>query len=102
MLAFLGVSALTANVQAVQRGERSIKEAAKNMGRHVVASAGALAMPAHAWAGYLAGAFAGDLFFDHHGTGIVDEFSRFVDVDIDNIKPDNDTKTLTVREKGQK
>lgn len=100
VLAFLGVSALTGNVQAVARGERTIKEAALRMGRHAVATAGALAMPSHAWLGYIGGAFAGDLLFDGHGTGIVDEWAHFADVDINNkVKPDNDTKSLAVREK---
>lgn len=91
ILAFLGASALVSNTQAVLRGERTPKEAAQRMGRHVIASAAALASPVYPLPAYLAGAFAADLLFDGHGDGVLDEWARYVGIDM-NKKVATDAK----------
>jgi hypothetical protein len=81
MLAFLDAAALASNVHAVSQGERGWKDAVRRMGRHVVATAGSLAMPAFPAIGYVAGAVAADLLIDGQGGGIIEEWSRYEDVD---------------------
>lgn len=101
-LAFLGVSALAGNVQAVLRGERTPKEAALRMGRHAIATATALATPSHAWLGYVGGAFAADLLFDGKGDGIVDEWARYAGINVDKkvaTEAGKESTAITVVEK---
>jgi len=77
VLGFLNASALASNTYAIAKKERSFKDAAKRMGRHVVATAGSLAMPNHPAIGYVAGAVAADLLIDGEGGGIIEEWSRY-------------------------
>jgi hypothetical protein len=77
VLAFLNAGALASNLHAVSAGERTKTDAIKRMGRHIVATAGALAMPSHPAIGYIAGAIAGDLLIDGEGGGIIDEWAEY-------------------------
>lgn len=80
VLAFLNVAALTSNAHAVVKRERTWKDAVRRMGRHVVATAGALAMPGGAvmrGVGYVGGAVAADLLIDGEGGGIIEEWERY-------------------------
>jgi hypothetical protein len=98
VLAFLGVAAAAGNAAAVARGERSIRDGARRVGRHAVAIVGSLAMPRYPIPGYIAGAFAGDLLFDG-GDGVVEELARRAGVDLDRpIKPDRETTALARRD----
>jgi len=76
VLGFLNAAALASNVHAVAANERTAKDAIKRMGRHVVATAGSLAMPSHRVIGYVAGAVAADLLIDGEGGGIIEDFAR--------------------------
>lgn len=105
-LAFLNASALASNTHAVVTGERKWRDAVKRMGRHVVASAGSLAMPSYPVIGYVAGAVAADLLIDGEGGGIIEEWARYenvvdahddiIDAEIVDEKPNN-TKALVRR-----
>jgi hypothetical protein len=77
VLAFLGTAALASNTHAVLKQERSFKDACKRMGRHLVASAGSLALPKYPAMGYIAGAVAGDLLIAGDGGGIIDEWTDY-------------------------
>lgn len=77
VLGFLNAAAVASNVLAVEEGERSWPQAIKRMGRHIVASAGSLALPAHPGIGYVAGAVAADMLIDHEGGGILEEWADF-------------------------
>lgn len=77
VLAFMNAAALASNVQAVEEGERTWPQAIKRMGRHIVATAGSLALPTHPGIGYVAGAIAADLFIDHEGGGLIEEWADF-------------------------
>jgi hypothetical protein len=74
VLAFLGGAAAASNTHAVMSGERTTIQALKRMGRHVVATVGALAIPKYPVMGYVAGAVGVDLFIDGEGGGIIEEF----------------------------
>lgn len=80
VLGFLGASALASNVHAVAAGDRGWKAAGKRMGKHLVAVAGALALPSHPAVGYVAGAVAGELLLDGDGSGIVEEWAHYAGV----------------------
>lgn len=111
VLAFIDTAAAVSNVHAVYTGERTWKQAAKRMGRHVVATVGSLSVPKYPAAGYVAGAVAGDLFFDGEGGGIFDELSDIhangnsnkkpdgdvIDAEFTEITPDNNTKAMVKR-----
>jgi len=77
VLAFMNGAALASNAHAVSTNERTVKDAIKRMGRHVVATAGSLAMPNHRAIGYVAGAVAADLLIDGEGGGIIEEFAHY-------------------------
>jgi hypothetical protein len=77
VLAFLDTAAAVSNAHAVYVGERTWRDAAKRMGRHVVATVGSLTVPKYPAAGYVAGAVAGDLLFDGEGGGIIDEIANY-------------------------
>jgi len=77
VLAFLGTAAVASNTHAVVVGERTLKEAIKRVGRHVVATAGSLSVPKYPAMGYVAGAVAADLFIDGEGGGIIEEFTDY-------------------------
>jgi hypothetical protein len=77
VLTFLGAAAAASNAHAVLAGERTVKEALRRMGKHVVATAGSLSIPKYPGVGYVAGAVAGDLLLDGEGGGILDEFSNY-------------------------
>ena len=77
VLAFLGTAALASNTHAVLKKDRSFKDACKRMGRHLVATAGSLAMPRYPAIGYIAGAVAGDLLIDGDGGGIIEEWTDY-------------------------
>jgi hypothetical protein len=79
-LAFLNAAALASNAHAVATGDRTTKDAIKRMGRHVVATAGSLALPSYPVIGYVAGAVAADLLIDGEGGGIIEEWARYEDV----------------------
>jgi hypothetical protein len=79
-LGFLNAAALASNTHAVVTGDRSWKDGVKRMGRHIVASAGSLALPNHPAIGYVAGAIAADLLIDGDGGGIIEEWARYEDV----------------------
>ncbi len=81
VLAFLGFSAVAGNAHAVATKERTWKQAAERVGRHVVAVAGSLAMPKHPVVGYVAGAVAADLLLDDDKhSGILDEWAHYAGV----------------------
>ncbi len=101
VLAFLNAAALASNVHAVATKERTLRDAAKRMGRHVVATAGSLALPAYPGIGYVAGAIAADLLIDGEGGGIVEEWAEYegvtdrrdvIDAEFTEVKPE--TKAL--------
>jgi hypothetical protein len=77
VLAFLNAGALASNIHAVATGDRSVKNAIKRMGRHLVSTAGSLALPNHPAMGYVAGAVAADLLIDDEGGGIIDEWADY-------------------------
>jgi hypothetical protein len=77
ILAFFNGAALASNVLAVEEGERSWPDAFKRLGRHLVATAGSLALPKYPGIGYVAGAMAADLFIDREGGGIIEEWADF-------------------------
>jgi hypothetical protein len=77
VLAFLDTAALAGNVHAIASGDRSWKDAFRRLGRHVVATAGSLALPAYPVMGYIAGAIAGDLLLDGEGGGIIEEWTEY-------------------------
>jgi hypothetical protein len=78
VLAFLDVAAAASNVHAVALGERTWQDAIRRMGRHVVATVGALSVPKSiAAGGYIAGAIAGDMLFDGEGGGIIEELANY-------------------------
>jgi len=86
-LGFLNAAALASNIHAVATEDRTMFDAIKRMGRHIVSSAGSLALPKHPVIGYVAGAVAADLFIDDAGGGIFEEWARREDITNDN-KPD--------------
>lgn len=106
VLAFLDSAALASNVHAVATKKSSVKEAVQNMGKHAVATAGALALPIAPWLGYLAGAVAGDLLIDGEGGGLVEEWLHYenikkptrsvIDASFTEVPPDN-SKALVVQ-----
>lgn len=77
MLVFLNVTAATSNVHAAVTKERTWKDAARRMGRHVVATAGSLALPNYPVIGYVGAAIAADLLIDGEGGGMIEEFSNY-------------------------
>jgi hypothetical protein len=77
VLAFLNAAALASNAHAAAVEERTWSDAFRRMGRHVVATAGSLAMPKYPAIGYVAGAVAADLFIDGEGGGIIEEWADF-------------------------
>lgn len=77
VLAFLGVAAATSNAHAVVQGDRTVKDALRRMGKHVVATVGSLSVPKYPAMGYVAGAVAADLFIDGEGGGILEEFADY-------------------------
>lgn len=77
VLAFLNAAALASNTHAVITNDRTVKGAIKRMGRHVVATAGSLALPKHPAMGYVAGAIAADLLIDDEGGGIIEEWADY-------------------------
>jgi len=104
VLTFLGAAALASNAHAVAVGDRTFKNAAKRMGRHVVATAGSLALPKYPAMGYVAGAIAGDLLLDGEGGGIIEEWADYegvrtipsrsvVDAEFTEVKPTQLVKT---------
>jgi hypothetical protein len=115
VLLFLGTSALASNVHAVATGNRTWKEAARRIGRHIVAAAGSLALPSNPAVGYVAGAIAGDLLLDGSGGGIIEEWAHYAGVewahyagvqeerpaveviDVTPIPPDHQTTALVKR-----
>jgi len=105
-LGFLNAAALASNVHAVATGEREGKDAVRRMGRHVVATAGSLALPGYPVIGYVAGAIAADLLIDGNGGGIIEEWADYegvtdtrnrdiIDAEIVDVKPE--TKALVKR-----
>jgi hypothetical protein len=101
VLAFLGTAAAASNAHAVMKRERSLKDAFKRMGRHLVATAGSLALPKYPAIGYIAGAVAGDLLLDGEGGGIIEEWTDYEGIrsgDIIDAEIVNDnTKALVKR-----
>lgn len=77
VLAFLNAAAVASNVHAVIQKDRTAKDAIKRVGRHIVATAGSLALPQHPAVGYIAGAIAADLLMDGEGGGIIEEWSEY-------------------------
>jgi len=77
VLAFLDVAAAVSNAHAVAVGERTVKDAIKRMGRHVVATVGSLSVPKYPAMGYVAGAVAADLLIDGEGGGIIEEIADY-------------------------
>jgi len=77
VLAFLDTAAAVSNAHAVMAGERTWKEAVRRMGKHVVATVGALAVPKYPAMGYVAGAVGADLLIDGEGGGIIEEFTDY-------------------------
>lgn len=80
VLAFLSASALASNAHALATKNRTLTEAGKRMGKHVVAVAGSLALQSHPAVGYIAGAVAADLLLDGTGGGIVEEWAHYAGV----------------------
>lgn len=77
VLAFLGTAAAASNAHAVISGERTVTQAIKRMGRHIVATAGSLSVSKYPALGYVAGAVAADMFIDGEGGGIIEEFADY-------------------------
>jgi hypothetical protein len=103
VLAFLGAAAVTSNAHAAAVGDRTWRGAMRKLGRHIVATAGSLALPTYPAIGYIAGAVAGDLLIDGDGGGIIEEWAQHAGVeeprrveivDVTPVKPDNQTKAL--------
>ena len=102
-LGFLNGAALASNTHAVVTGDRDWKDAVRRMGRHIVATAGSLAMPSYPVIGYVGGAIAADLLIDGDGGGIIEEWARYenivdgdvIDAEIVDVKPE--TKALVKR-----
>ena len=80
VLGFLGASALASNAHALATNNRTLTDAGKRLGKHIVAVAGSLALPSHPAVGYVAGAVAGDLLLDGAGGGIIEEWAHFAGV----------------------
>lgn len=78
VLGFLHAVALADNGQALAAGERTWKQAAGDVGKHVVATAGSLALPSHPAIGYVAAAVAADLLVDGRGGGILERMFEHV------------------------
>jgi hypothetical protein len=76
VLAFIDAAALASNTHAVITGDKTLKNAVRRMGCHVVATAGSLALPSYPAIGYVAGAIAGDLLLDGEGGGIVEQLTH--------------------------
>lgn len=76
LLGILGGSALGSNAHAVSTGRRTWKQAARRMGQHVVATAGALAVPSHPAVAYVAAAVAADLVLNGEGHGLLSEWAH--------------------------
>lgn len=74
VLGFLGGATVAGNAYGLARGDRTWKQAAERVGRHVVAAAGSLALPSHPVIGWCAGALAADLLMDEDDGGIIDEW----------------------------
>ena len=90
VLAFLDTAAAVSNAHAVMAGERTWKEAVRRMGKHVVATVGALAVPKYPAMGYVAGAVGADLLIDGEGGGIIEEFTDYEGIRGNKIKPRGD------------
>lgn len=80
VLGFLGASALGSNAHAVATGRRGWKDAARRLGKHVVATGGALALTSHPAIGYVGGAVAADLLLDGNGGGLLEEFAHYTGI----------------------
>lgn len=96
VLGFLGASAVAGNVHAAATGDQTWREAGERMGRHVVATAGSLALPAHPALGYVAAAFAADLLLDDKGGGVFSEWAHHIakrEPEVIDVTP-ADAKTL--------
>ena len=76
VLGFLHAVALADNGQALAAGERTWKQAAEDIGKHVVATAGSLALPTHPAIGYVAAAVAADLLVDGKGGGVFERMAK--------------------------
>lgn len=97
VLGFLGGSAVAGNVHAAATGDQSWKEAGERMGRHVVATAGSLALPAHPALGYVAAAFAADLLLDDKGGGVFADWAHHIakrEPEVIDVTPVDTTKVL--------
>jgi hypothetical protein len=80
VLGFLGLSALASNAHAVAAGDRTWKVGAERVGRHVVATAGSLALPSHPAIGYVAAAVAAELLLDDKEGGLLVEWAHYAGV----------------------
>jgi hypothetical protein len=65
----------------VATGHREWKDAARRVGKHVVATAGALALPSHPAVGYVGAAVAADLLLDGKGGGLIEEFAHYAGIE---------------------
>jgi hypothetical protein len=100
VLAAINTAAAVSNTYAAIQGERTWGKAATRMGRHVVATAGALALPVAPVVGWLAGAIAGELIFDGKGGGLLEDFvaaDRRGDVIDGELADDDNSKALVKR-----
>lgn len=63
-LAALGAASIASNAHAVAKGERTAKQALRRMGRHVIATAGSLALPKYPAIGWGAGFISSGFILD--------------------------------------
>ena len=100
VLGFLGAAALGSNAHAVATGHREWKDAARRLGKHVVATGGALALTSHPAIGYIGGAVAADLLLDGKGGGLLEEFAHYTGIqeaEVVKMVPDSPQKALAKR-----
>lgn len=96
LLATLLGTAAGRNIYGVYVKERDWKDGVRNMGQHLTATAGALALPTHPLVGYLAGAVAGEVLIDGKGNGLLEQWGRALKQDVTTTS----TALVPVKEQG--
>lgn len=78
VLGAFGGAALASNVHGLATRRLTWREAGTDLGRHVVATAGSLALPRHPAIGYMAAAIAAELLIDGEGGGLVERAAQHI------------------------
>ncbi len=76
VLGFLGASGLASNAHGYASSRLTLKQTGVNVGQHLAAVAGSLALGSHPAIGYVAGMLAADLILDGRSTAAANEWTQ--------------------------